>query len=476
MRIIALVLAALCLFPPSASALPRDAATIVLITFDDLDTRTFDYLRSRGDLPNLDAIANAGMYFEAFTQATICSTSRAALLTGRGPLRTGVLNNTGPGGGYAAFRAHDGETNSIANRLLHAGWKTIQVGKLMNGDIGHAPSTGPLPGWTDSIVMGPEYYDFMVSENGTEWQESSYHTDFVARNVLDRMRAIRDEPVFVNIGFVAPHSGQHMRPPGSRRFENLAIPFPPQTGVLLDHPPKWLEIEPYKIADEAAYLEAATLHARDRAETLPSVDLAIGQIQDLLHRQWADRGRPYCLIITSDHGFHQVARGDRYGKTTAYDDDSKVPFLFLCEGTSIPAQVPQKHLVLLTDLVPTILDMAGVESEDGAFDGRSMLPYFRDPTLPGRKQFLIVRRFCEENSSEPACRYDAVRTIDGWLSISHHNGDRELYGPGDPFQMRNLSAYASPAILADFEARTKLLAACQGESCRLAEDAAALLN
>ncbi len=479
MRIYALLLAALGMlhFSPTQTEARQEASTIVLATFDDLDTSLFDYLRASGLLPNLDTIANAGMYFEAFTQTTICSTSRATLLTGKGPLRTGVLNNTGPNGGYAAFRAHGGETYSVANHLLTAGWRTIQVGKIMNADIAHAPPTGPMPGWTDSIVMGPEYYDYLVSENGTTWREPSYHTDFVGRRALDRLQKIQgEELVFLNIGFVAPHSGASMRPPGAARFEHLPVPFPPQTGVLLENPPEWLTIEPYHVAEEAEYLAAATMHTRDRMETLPSADLALGKVYEELQRQWRLRGRPYCLIITTDHGFHQVARGDRYGKTTAYDDDTKVPFFFLCEGTTIPATVPKEHLVLLTDVTPTILDLAGVESEDGAFDGRSIVPYLRDPTMPGRKQFLIVRRFCEENSGEPACRYDAVRTRDGWLSINHHNGDRELYGPDDPFQIQNLIGKASPTIVADFEARVKLLTTCQGNSCRLAEDDNPLLN
>ena len=155
------------------------------------------------------------------------------------------------------------------------------------------------------------------------------------------------------------------------------------------------------------------------------------------------------------------------GKTTAYEEDIRVPMVV--RGPGVPAGERIAAMALNNDLAPTFAAMAGIEPP--AFvDGRSLLPLFEDPAQPWRRSFLIQRRELETHEMTGAARYDAIRTED-WTYVQYGDGERELYNlEQDSYQLDSMIGRAEPWLVELLTIRLAELMNCAGQDCREIED------
>jgi arylsulfatase A-like enzyme len=172
----------------------------------------------------------------------------------------------------------------------------------------------------------------------------------------------------------------------------------------------------------------------------------------------------------------QGEHGVPNGKLLPYEPSTRVPLIV--RGPGIPAGAVSHELVGNVDLAPTIAGLA--EALPGrSFDGRSLLPYARDPRRCSRRALLhetggrhFVRRR-DHDAGVPAVRrvlsYRGVRT-QRWLYVEYRNGERKLYDRvHDPHELR--SVHADPAqrrTVRTLRATLRRLAHCRGPSCRTA--------
>ena len=173
------------------------------------------------------------------------------------------------------------------------------------------------------------------------------------------------------------------------------------------------------------------------------------------------------VIYTSDNGFHMGQHRLFIGKTTAYEEDIRVPMVL--RGPGVPAGRKITQMVLNNDLAPTFAAIAGVEPPSFV-DGRSFLPLLAKPDTPWRRSFLLERRQMETHELSGKAIIDGLRTA-RHTYVEYGTGERELYDlRADPFQLSNLAGTADPGLLEAFAARLAELKNCASTNCRMLED------
>src|SRR6266851_444440 len=227
---------------PAAAALPPRRPNIVFILADDLDVRTSEMM------PRLPAlIGQHGRTFDrAYVTQSLCAPSRASILTGQYPHNHRVLDNTGPDGGFGAFRRGQ-EGSTIATWLRAAGYRTALIGKYINGYPTAARADYIPPGWTEwraqlSDLTADRYVNYFLNENGTVvpygHKDDEYETDVLSKHAVTFIeKAVADKtPFFLYLATDAPHLPAI---PAPRHSTLLGGTMAPRVPSFNDPPPAW---------------------------------------------------------------------------------------------------------------------------------------------------------------------------------------------------------------------------------------------
>jgi arylsulfatase A-like enzyme len=212
---------------------------------------------------------------------------------------------------------------------------------------------------------------------------------------------------------------------------------------------------------------------RDRLRTM----LAVEELMDTLVAALEEAGvrEETYIFFTSENGWHYGEHRMRWGKTTSYDEDIRVPLFVL--GPGVPSGGTVDQIALSIDLAPTIAQLAGATTP-GFVDGRSMTPLLLSSSTPfdGWRQGFITQRWRPYPDSTAGYMpywllgYRGLRT-DDYLYVEWDTGEFELYDRGiDPFEMDNIYDTADPALVQSLANWLDRLAACSGGACTLAED------
>ncbi|MGC8794884.1 MAG: sulfatase-like hydrolase/transferase, partial [Bryobacteraceae bacterium] len=307
--------------------------------------------------PNLDGLAASGARFvNWYSNAPMCAPARAALLTGRYPIRAGVPQN-GP-----ALRPSE---ITIARALQALGYATGLIGKW---HLGSSPETVPNAHgfdyffgfhsgcidyyshrfyWGEPKVVN--YHDLW--RNRTEvFEDGQYMTELITREALGFIERNRARPFFLYVAYNAPHYPMHAPARYVQRFP---------------------ELDPER---------------RMYAAMLAAVDDSVGQILGLLDRfglrndTMAFFGSDNGATAEPRAGLNQKpARGGsnrplRGWKFSLFDGGMHVPAILSWPGR-IPAGQVVREVASHFDLFPTILRAAGGSlPADRTIDGRDILP------------------------------------------------------------------------------------------------------
>jgi arylsulfatase A-like enzyme len=192
-------------------------------------------------------------------------------------------------------------------------------------------------------------------------------------------------------------------------------------------------------------------------------------VRDLIDRLAAtDRLDDTYFFYLSDNGLHFGEHRMHWGKGTPYEESVRVPLIVRGPGVEKGRSI--SRLVTNADLLPTLLDLAGVPPRKN-IDGRSFAPLFRADSnrVPWRTAIPLESRHEKRNQSVP--RFGAIRT-ERYKWIEYENGRRALYDlKNDPHEMTNVAGGRNAALGEDLSRRLKELLACSGPSCLVAEDA-----
>ena len=457
-----------------AAAQPRapERPNIVVVMTDDQTLESMSVMPRTQQL-----IGDQGTTFtRSFVNFSLCCPSRATLFTGQYAHNHRVIGNAPPGGGYYKLD----RSNWLPLWLQRAGYRTIHVGKFLNG-YGSQDAAEVPPGWSDwHATVDPttyRYYNYTVNENGTlrtygsEEEAQFYSTDFLTRraNELIRGAAPDRKPFFLSLAYLAPHSGMPREPddlpneatpavaPRHRNaFAASPLPLPASFNEAdVSDKPRLIRDRPLIGPARMARIQE---DYQQRLESLLAVDEGVASVVRTLRA--VGELDETLLLFTSDNGFFQGEHRVGGGKVLLYEPSIAVPLLM--RGPGVPRGAMRHQLVTNADLAPTLVDAAGAQP-GRVLDGRSLLGLLEDPTMePGRELLVEGAR---DNSG--ALEFTGLRNY-RFAYIEHASGEQELYDlVRDPHQLQSL--HAAPAYattVARLSLRLAALRSCVGRTCR----------
>ena len=483
---------------PNVRTAAAGRPNIVLIQSDDQTMRQF----TNRVMPNtMRLLSRHGTKFTDYIATTAqCCPSRASLLTGQYAHNHGVTSNA------AGYPALIDKHNVLPVWLREAGYRTMHVGKFLNGYVqfAHSPSR-VAPGWSEWYTVlrpGTHYYDYQLGVNGHLRHRGHKPEDYVTRVLgkdavhLIHAHAPQRRPFYLQLDERAPHVGLQKDPFGScdrtsipdrrdeTRFKNAPLPHPPSFNEanMSDKPGFLSSAPPVSASNERTIRK----HWRCALASLVGVDRDVGKV----FRAVKQAGELYktVFIFISDNGLffgeHRIASG----KVLPYEEGLRLP---------LAIRMPKRYLsgarrvpkvgkpVANIDLAPTILDLAGArpclpKRNCRTMDGRSLMPLLTRSGGWPKDRGLLTEYQVADAGRYATCEFAGIRTRDN-IYVRHSRvvdpatskciptDQRERYNlEKDPFELHNLcsggSVASCPASAAqvNLEARLSRLSDCAG--------------
>ncbi|MCU0795985.1 MAG: sulfatase-like hydrolase/transferase [Akkermansiaceae bacterium] len=328
---------------------PTRKPNVVVILSDDAGYHEFSCQGNANiPTPRIDSIAKAGVRFtQAYVSGTVCSPSRAGLLSGRYQQRFGHELNIPP-----AYSETNGLplTETLLPRVLKdAGYRTIALGKW---HLGYAPKFHPMErGFTDyyGFLQGSRSYwplakpgrlnCLMLDREPVEKESFEYMTDHLAEKAAEYMGRHKDHPFFIYLAFNATHGPLH--------------------------------------ATEADLAKAGG--NKVKAMTI-ALDRAVGIVLDALETQGLTKDTLVFFLNDNGGASGRNNKPLRGHKGSSWEGGIRVPFLVQWPGTIPSAQVKSEPVIAL-DIFPTALAAAGIGKSPGKpLDGIDLLPLMTGKT------------------------------------------------------------------------------------------------
>jgi len=348
---------------PDRSA-PLAGYDVLLVVVDALRADHLGtYAYPRDTSPFIDSLARQGIVFErAIANSSYTRESVAALLTGQLPSRSGA---------YGWLAHPDRAGPHLGEIFRRAGYRTGFLSNTVQLE---------LPGFArgfDEVRHLPKRWDI----SGEGGRLSARALDFVKRS--------GDRPVFLYLHYLDPHAPYDPAPRFHRRF--APAPFATPLALYDDVEPRIGELVATGFGPGESGFE--DLVARYDAE-IASTDEAV---ESLLHGLEALGRRERTLVVlTADHGEEFLEHGFVEHAWTLYEESIRVPLILWAGDALEPARVT--HRGSLVDVLPTVLDLVGIEAPDGELDGTSLLerntgrPFESPTSRPHFAELLIEER------------------------------------------------------------------------------------
>lgn len=417
----------------SAAAQTVKPRNIVFILVDD---QRFDAMSIMGHpflkTPNLDALALNGILCEnAFVTTSLCSPSRASILSGQYAHTHGVLDNNTP---------LPKQTPTFPQELQKNGYDTAFVGKWHMGGGSDAPRPG-FRHWASFRGQGV-YNNPVFNIDGKHVRREGYITDLITEYAVDFIKAPHfEKPFFLYMSHKAVHANFVPAERHKGAYADKDYPHPASMADTDDNyrgKPEWVRRQRKGWHGVDGMYGGTTdfdAFTRDYTETMLGVDDSVGRIVETLREQGLLEST--LIIFTSDNGFVFGEHG-HIDKRTMYEPSIKVPLIVHCPELYSGGQRTQK-LLLNIDFGPTILDAAGVAIPD-SMQGKSFFGLLKGEDVPWRQDFLY-EYFWERNYPHTPTVL-GVRTERYKFMQYHGIWDRyEMYDMvEDPDEMNNLLA------------------------------------
>ncbi len=396
---------------------------VIFILSDD---HRYDFMGFTGkvpglETPNMDRLAHEGAHLQnAFVTTSLCSPSRASILTGQYAHTHTVVDNQSPAPASLIY---------FPQYLQKAGYQTAFLGKWHMGGETDAPRPG-FNYWVSFRGQGV-YYNPLLNIDGkhVQYKDSTYITDLLTDLSLEWLKKRdKNKPFFLYLSHKAVHEREAPAKRDVDRYKNIAIQYPvsmyttagPNSkkftkGVQADISgytfnnkdiPNWVRAQRYSWHGvDHMYNETIGFDEfyQRYLETLLGVDHSIGRVLDYLKENGLDEET--MVIYMGDNGFAFGEHG-LIDKRQAYEESMRVPLLARCPGLIKP-DTKVTQMVLNLDIAPTILETAGVQ-QPSQMQGKSFLPLLKGRQIAWRDR--IFYEYYWENAFPQTPTQYAVRT------------------------------------------------------------------
>nr|WP_272506660.1 sulfatase [Salinibacter ruber] len=414
-----------------------DAEAPENVVFIFSDDHRYDYMgfHERApdfiETPHLDRMRREGVHIaNAFVGTSLCSPSRASILTGQHAHRHGVVDNQ---------RRVPDTTHFFPETLQQNGYQTAFFGKWHMGRASAEPRRG-FDHWAAFRGQG-EYFDPTLNINGETQQFDGYNASVVTDRALQWLEGRESEdPFFMYLSHKNVHSPFRPHPDDEERYKDVEMPRPESmenTRQNYRMRPDWVQEQRYGWHGvEHMYhrgKEVFDQRLRNYAEALYSMDREIGRV--LNHLEQNGMARNTLVVYMGDNGFMWGEHG-LIDKRQMYAPSVRVPMLAWSPGTIEPGRRTEE-MVQNIDVGPTILDIADADPQSQT-DGRSFLPLLLDQETDWRDS-ILYEYYWEYNFPHTPTMF-GLRT-DEWKYVFYYGlwDLNELYNvQEDPEEMNNL--------------------------------------
>lgn len=327
----------------------QEKPNVIIIFFDDLGYGDLScYGNQLIKTPNIDSVAANGLKMTSFYAASpVCTPSRAALLTGRYPIRSNTHQHVffPENSGVATYRKMRGYKNEIpkdeillAEPLQALGYKTAMIGKWHLGDRKeHLPNDFGFESYY-GVHFSNDMKPFDVYQNEeititAEEVKQENLTENYTQEATKFIRENKDSPFFLYFAHTFPHVPHYASEKHSGKSEG---------GLYGD--------------------------------VVEDLDRSVGNIMKTLEE--LDLEENTLVIITSDNGadYHGSAGNQRGRKQETYEGGQLIPMLVYWKG-KIEKNTVSDAMAMNIDIFPTILSVLGIPlPEDRIIDGKNLLP------------------------------------------------------------------------------------------------------
>lgn len=364
---------------------------LLFIFADDMTWKAVDALSEEDiDTPNLDRLVERGT---AFTHAynsgawhgAVCVASRTMLNTGVQLWRAHAAENH-------LKRDFASKRRFWSQRLADAGYRTCFSGKwhvqvkvdevFDSAEVHHVRPGMPKsrPSAYERPIEGqPDPWDPADRSLGGFWAGGKHWSEIVADDFERFMDSEDERPWFMYLAFNAPHD--------PRQSPQEFLDLYPIDRVKL--PANFLPVYPHrdpmgcpqslrdeKLAPSPRTAFAVKTHRREYYAIISHLDTQIGRVLD--HLEQSPAADQTVLCFTADHGLGCGEHG-LMGKQSMYDHSVRVPFLLA--GPGVPKGKRIDAPIYLQDVMPTFLELAGVEVPDEV-DFQSLVPHLKGQGTP----------------------------------------------------------------------------------------------
>lgn len=453
------ILLSLVLLVCSSTLCLADRPNIIFIFSDDHARHAISAYGSKVNrTPHLDRLASEGARFEnAFVTNSICTPSRATLLTGQYSHQNGV----------PVFNRFDGTRDHMAKRLQSAGYNTGMIGKW---HLGSDPT-----GFDRWIVLPGQgaYWDPVFLVNGHKMTIKGHCTEITTNLGIEFIKTRpADKPFFLMLHHKAPHRAWEPDLRNKEKFRDAVIPEPdtlwdryetrpaalpsnqqtiardlsrrdlkltppqglkgPELNQWYGEVPMELEVDGKMLRDEELVRWKYQRYMQDYLACVQGVDDSIGSVMDYLDQSGLAKNT--IVIYTSDNGWYLGDMG-MYDKRFMYEPGLRLPLIM--KGPGIKPGITPKEMVLNIDFAPTILQLAGVDVPS-SMQGES-LHEILGGNSPSHWRKSIYYRYYHDPGHHNTRAHLGVRTETHKLIYYWKEKQYELFDlVADPNEQKNL--------------------------------------
>ena len=468
----------------AAAAPGRRPLNVLFLIVDDLTTTLGCYGDRAARTPHMDALAARGVRFDrAYTQFALCNPSRSSFLTGCYPERTKVYDLSTP------FRRAVPEAVTLPQLFSGAGYRTGRIGKVFHvpdpetrNDIQKASplardqailEEAKLAAASEGDLSDPprirgKSRQYNRNYAASRRPDSAFTDHQIAEDALVALEAFKDQPFFLAVGFIRPHTPYVAPQAYFDRIDPRDVELPkfyqPGGEDRTDIPAAALRPNNNVFSFAAPSVEQAREARRAYLASTAFVDAQIGRVLARLEALGlADRT---IVLLTGDHGY-QLGEHGLWAKQTLFEEGTHVPLIVAAPGVRPGVS---KALVEQVDIFPTLAGLAGLPVP-ATVQGSTLQPLLADPAVSGKLAVFSTMQAprgapAGGAAAEPLEDFAGVTASGGANAVLGHSirtsrhryiewdagrAGRQLYDlEQDPRELRNLAADpAHAALLAD---------------------------
>ena len=410
---------------------------ILFIIADDLGTRLGCYGDAMAITPNIDKLAEKGVTFaNAYCQLPTCGPSRASMLSGLYPWKTGIINNR------IELRDKLPEIVTLPQLLQQNNYFTARAGKVFHLNIPNGIGTD---GGDDTISwdmrinsMGLDCQDeyekkITFAGNGgigtcPSWLATNIPDDQMSDGVVtaDAIKIMSDfhpkktgTPFFLAVGYYRPHPPMVAPKEYFNWFpkDKIETPFLPENDRE--------DIPECAFEQKQSFFNflpdtSAINYTQARYASVSFIDAQVGLLIEALRENGLEDNT--MVIFVGDQGFHLGEHG-HWHKTTLFEEGVHVPLIIVEPNSKMASKMCHSTMVELVDIYPTICEYLSLNVPH-QMDGLSLVPQLNNTAIEGKQRAVTqVRHATGFSIRTPRYRYTEWQDENKSVELYDHEND-----------------------------------------------------